>query len=92
MRWQSAVPAAAAAVLIAVTVVFALGGWYLTCRDADGNTLSGIDCLQDHPVPRSDAAVVGALGFVPLAVLWCVSAAVLLGSLWARSRRKNASG
>jgi hypothetical protein len=72
---------AAAVTLVVSTVALVAGNWYLACNDGSGHALGGIDCLGRDVVPESDTPLVGAFGFVPLVILWIVSALVLVATL-----------
>jgi urea transporter len=70
LTWQKAALGGLAATVAATTLAFVLGDWYLTCQSDAGTVLQGIDCLQYRPMPRSTAAPLRWIGFVPLAALW----------------------
>jgi hypothetical protein len=77
----------AAAIWIAVVVVAPSADWSLTCT-VHGQSLGGVDCLQnDGAIPQTPSAPASWFGFILLAVAWCISSVTLAAFAFVALRR-----
>jgi hypothetical protein len=86
MRWEARVLTLALVVLVATSVVIALGGWYLTCTDPGGAHLGGIDCFQYVDAYVAHNAPARWLGFWAWVAIWSAALVTAIAMAW-RLRR-----